>query len=59
MGKQRNVAVLVLLQSLSDLINAVHWLPDGILWSGKLSPFCVGLFGTVSSVIRLYNTVNQ
>lgn len=52
--KQRQMAILTLLQSLSDLMNAVHWLPNGVLWSGKLSLFWVGLFGTVSSMIGLY-----
>ena len=54
--RKRRGAVLTLFQSLSDLINAVHWLPNGTLWSGKLSLFWVGLLGTVSSIIRLYSS---
>ena len=51
---QRFTAMLTVLQTLSDLMNAVHWLPEGFLWSGKLTCFWVGLFGTLSSVIGLY-----
>ncbi len=49
--------VLSIIQSLSDLINAVHWLPEGVLWSGKLPLFWVGLLGTLSSLIGLYKIV--
>lgn len=51
---QRHMAVLTLVESLCDLMNAIHWLPDGVLWSGKLPLVWVGLFGTVSSLIGLY-----
>ena len=54
---QRFMAMLTVLQTLSDLMNAVHWLPEGFLWSGKLTCFWVGLFGTVSSVIGLYKVL--
>lgn len=46
--------ILSLVQSVSDLMNAVHWMPEGFLWAGKLSLFWVGVFGTLSSVIGLY-----
>ena len=51
---QRHMAVLTVVESLCDVMNAVHWLPDGILWSGKLPLLWVGLFGSVSSLIGLY-----
>ena len=51
---QRHIAVLTVVESLCDLMNAIHWLPDGVLWSGKLPLVWVGLFGTVSSLIGLY-----
>ena len=46
--------ILSLVRSLCDLMNAVHWLPEGFLWSGKLPIFWVGVFGTISSLIGLY-----
>ena len=52
--RQRFYATLSLLQSLSDLMNAINWMPEGFLWSGKLSNFWVGLFGMISSLIGLY-----
>ena len=51
---QRFVAMLTVVQTLSDLMNAVHWLPKGFLWAGHLTNFWVGFFGTVSSLIGLY-----
>lgn len=51
---QRHMAILTVVESLCDLMNAIHWLPNGVLWSGKLPLVWVGLFGTVSSLIGLY-----
>jgi len=51
---QRFVAMLTVVQTLSDLMNAVHWMPKGFLWAGHLTNFWVGFFGTVSSLIGLY-----
>ena len=51
---QRLLAFLTVVQSLSDLMNAIHWLPEGFLWAGKLPLSWVGIFGTVSSLIGLY-----
>lgn len=52
--QRRSVAVLTLIQSLSDLVNAVGWMPPGFLWGGRLPPLVVGLCGVVSSLIGLY-----
>ncbi len=49
--------VLSIVQSLCDLMNAVHWLPGGMLWSGKLPLYWVGLLGTLSSLIGLYKII--
>ncbi|XP_075231982.1 peroxisomal membrane protein 11C-like [Lycorma delicatula] len=49
--------LLTMVKCLSDLIHAVHWLPPGILWSRRLKTWHIGLFGTVSSIITLYQTV--
>ncbi|KAM6219648.1 peroxisomal membrane protein 11C [Rhynchocyon petersi] len=45
---------LTLLSNLADLANAVHWLPPGVLWAGRFPPWLVGLLGTVSSVLSMY-----
>uniref|UniRef100_A0A670K949 Peroxisomal biosis factor 11 gamma n=1 Tax=Podarcis muralis TaxID=64176 RepID=A0A670K949_PODMU len=40
--------------NLADLCNAVHWLPPGVLWAGRFPPWFVGLLGTTSSLIGVY-----
>ncbi|XP_021357786.1 peroxisomal membrane protein 11C-like [Mizuhopecten yessoensis] len=47
-------AYLLLFQSMFDLMNAVNWLPPGILWSGKLSTAQSGVCGMISTGIMLY-----
>jgi peroxin-11C len=37
-----------------DLVHAGSTLPKGLLWGGKLESWHVGLIGTVSSFIGLY-----
>ncbi|XP_006877548.1 PREDICTED: peroxisomal membrane protein 11C [Chrysochloris asiatica] len=49
--------MLTLLSNLADLANAVHWLPPGVLWAGHFPPWLVGLLGTVSSVLSLYQAM--
>jgi len=44
---------LSLVENATNLGMAVHWLPGGYLWSGKLSNAAVGTLGVVSSVIGL------
>lgn len=46
--------VLTLLGNLADLANAVHWLPQGVLWGGRFPPWLVGLMGTISSLLSIY-----
>ncbi|XP_003421346.1 peroxisomal membrane protein 11C [Loxodonta africana] len=48
---------LTLLSNLADLANAVHWLPPGVLWAGCFPPWLVGLLGTVSSILSVYQAV--
>jgi len=45
---------LAVLENMADLINAVNWLPPGILWSGKFSSKFAGGMGMISSVVKLY-----
>ncbi|NWY06999.1 PX11C protein, partial [Nothoprocta ornata] len=51
---QVKAEVLSVVSSLADLCNAVHWLPPGFLWAGRFPPWLVGLFGTISSLISIY-----
>lgn len=37
-----------------DFVHAVNTLPPGFLWSSKLPSWQVGLIGTVSSVLGMY-----
>ena len=53
--QQQKSALLSLAQHCTDLIIAVHWIPEKCLWSGKLTPTGVGICGTTSSLIGLYN----
>ncbi|KAL4219376.1 Peroxisomal biogenesis factor 11 gamma [Mactra antiquata] len=45
---------LAVLEHSADFINAVNWLPPGILWSGKFSAKFTGGMGTISSAIKFY-----
>ncbi|XP_015427043.1 PREDICTED: peroxisomal membrane protein 11C [Myotis davidii] len=46
--------LLTLLSNLADLANAVHWLPPGFLWAGRFPPWLVGLLGTISSLLSVF-----
>ncbi|KFP37909.1 Peroxisomal membrane protein 11C, partial [Chlamydotis macqueenii] len=46
--------VLSILTDAADLANAIHWLPAGFLWAGRLPAWSVGLLGTISSLIGIY-----
>ncbi|NWV01960.1 PX11C protein, partial [Upupa epops] len=46
--------VLSILMEAADLSNAIHWLPPGFLWAGRFPPWLVGLLGTISSLISIY-----
>ncbi|OPJ86717.1 peroxisomal membrane protein 11C isoform X2 [Patagioenas fasciata] len=54
MKAQVKAEVLSILASAADLSNAIHWLPPGFLWAGRFPPWLVGLLGTVSSLIGIY-----
>lgn len=55
-GEWRSL-LLSLFQDVSDLINAIHFLPSGFLWSSQLPPVVVGLLGMISSTIALYQVL--
>ncbi|XP_078054786.1 peroxisomal membrane protein 11C [Mustelus asterias] len=48
------VEILNIISCLADLANAIHWMPPGFLWAGRFPEWLVGLMGTLSSVIGLY-----
>ncbi|NWI67908.1 PX11C protein, partial [Todus mexicanus] len=54
MKGQVKAEVLSILTEAADLCNAIHWLPPGFLWAGRFPPWLVGLLGTVSSLIGIY-----
>lgn len=49
--------VLSLVQDIADLMNAIHFLPAGFLWSSQLPTILVGLLGMISSSIALYKVL--
>ncbi|XP_068775693.1 peroxisomal membrane protein 11C [Struthio camelus] len=54
MKAQVKAEVLSIISSLADLCNAINWLPPGFLWAEQFPPWLVGLFGTISSLIGIY-----
>ncbi|NXT30991.1 PX11C protein, partial [Pelecanoides urinatrix] len=54
MKAQVKAEVLSILMHSADLSNAIHWLPPGFLWAGRFPPWLVGLLGTISSLIGIY-----
>ncbi|KAM8765025.1 peroxisomal membrane protein 11C [Rhynchonycteris naso] len=57
MEAQIHSEMLTLLSNLADLANAIHWLPPGILWAGRFPLWLVGLLGTISSLLSMYQAV--
>nr|CAD7262438.1 unnamed protein product [Timema shepardi] len=51
---QQKKEFLAMTRCVIDLVHAVHTLPEGFLWSGKLTRWQVALVGTVSSLLGLY-----
>ncbi|XP_072924532.1 peroxisomal membrane protein 11C [Hemitrygon akajei] len=51
---RKRAETLNLISNLSDLANAVHWMPAGFLWAGRFPEWLVGLLGTISSLISLH-----
>ncbi|XP_064187582.1 peroxisomal membrane protein 11C isoform X2 [Anguilla rostrata] len=51
---QVRAEVLNILSSMADLSIAIHWMPPGFLWAGHFPNWLVGLLGTTSSLIGLY-----
>lgn len=59
MKAQVKSEVLSIVSNMADLSNAIHWLPPGFLWAGRFPPWLVGLLGTVSSLIGIYQASRE
>lgn len=51
---RQKLEVLTCVRLTLDLVHAISTLPAGFLWASKLKPWHVGLIGTVSSALGLY-----
>jgi len=52
--KKHRIELLSILRLTLDFTHAVSTLPKGYLWGGKLSTFQVGVIGTASAAIGIY-----
>jgi hypothetical protein len=48
-----NSAIVIACRDWADFMIAVHYLPEGFLWSSQLHYYQVGLLGTFSSLLRV------
>jgi hypothetical protein len=46
-----------LIRDAADWCIAIHFMPEGFLWSAKLYYYQIGLLGLVSSCCRVYHFV--
>ncbi|XP_057697611.1 peroxisomal membrane protein 11C [Corythoichthys intestinalis] len=51
--RQMQVELLSIFGCVTDLSNAIHWMPHGFLWAGRFPAWLVGLMGTISSLVGL------
>ncbi|RZF40713.1 hypothetical protein LSTR_LSTR008662 [Laodelphax striatellus] len=49
--------LLTMAQCLANLVHAIHWLPSGVLWAGRLKEWQIGILGTFATVLSLYQTI--
>lgn len=52
--KKQRLEIMSMVRGGLDLVHAVSTLPKGYLWGGKLDTWHVGLIGTTSAAIGLY-----
>lgn len=52
--KKQRLEIMSMIRGGLDLIHAVSTLPKGYLWGGKLDTWHVGLIGTTSAALGLY-----
>lgn len=58
-NKQKWNELLTCIRLILDISYAVNYLPSGILWAGQLKTWHIGLLGSLSSLIGLYQTFNK
>ena len=56
-SKKNTQIIIGLVGNLADLMNGINWLPSGILWASKLPEEAVGIFGVISTLCFIYNSV--
>lgn len=56
---QHRHQLLTAVRCSSDLAQAINYLPEGFLWAGKLEKWHIGVLGTVSSIISLYQACKR
>jgi peroxin-11C len=56
---QQHQQFLTAVRCITDLTQAVSYLPEGLLWAGKLEKWHIGVLGTVSSIISLYQAYKR
>jgi len=59
LNEQRRNALLICTRTMLDISYAISYLPPGILWGGRLKTWHVGAFGTISSLIGLYQALSR
>ncbi|KAF5273067.1 hypothetical protein FQR65_LT04809 [Abscondita terminalis] len=55
----QNMELITLIRLSLDLVHAISTLPPGFLWSSKLKTWQVGLIGTISSFLGLYQLFSK
>ncbi|XP_069674973.1 peroxisomal membrane protein 11C isoform X2 [Periplaneta americana] len=58
LAQQRSL-LFTAIRYLGDLAQAVHYLPEGILWGGKLEKWHCGVLGLVTSLIGIYQSYDK
>lgn len=56
---QQRGLLLLAVRTSCDLVYAVHYLPEGFLWSTKLKTWQVGALGMVSAAIGIFQSLSS
>ncbi|XP_025832656.1 peroxisomal membrane protein 11C [Agrilus planipennis] len=59
LDKRRKYEILTCVRLTLDLLHAVNSLPPGFLWSSKFKAWQVGLIGTISGMISLFQMYSK
>ncbi|XP_006558776.1 peroxisomal membrane protein 11C [Apis mellifera] len=58
-NKQKWNELLTCIRLILDISYAINYLPSGILWAGQLKTWHIGILGSLSSLIGLYQTFKK